>query len=130
MSKQIALLLGLGVFLMAATAAHAVVPANLICKDKKLKETGKKSLKLLKAFGKNIKRSDEAKLGFDVSKADSKFSKGFSKAETKGDGTTLRGCDTVGDAGAIELKVDAFVLQIIEQLSPSGAFLDGTESAF
>jgi hypothetical protein len=58
---------------------------------------------LLKAYGKNIKKPNPAKLASDISKAQSKFTKGFVKAESKG------GCVTTGDAATIEAKTDAFV---------------------
>jgi len=83
MIKRIALALGLGVFLMG-TAAYAGVPPDAICKDKKAKETGKKVLGKLKAFGKNQKAPNVSKLNSDLSKANSKFTKGFSKAEDPG----------------------------------------------
>lgn len=128
MVKKITLALGLGVFLMTGTAVYAAVAPEALCKDKMLKETGKKTLNLLKAFGKNIKRLDTEKLANDVSKAQSKFTKGFSRAEFKGDGTP-KGCESPGDPAAIELKVDTFVFQILNAIppSPSGAFIDGMD---
>jgi len=125
MIKRIALALGLGVFLMG-TAAYAGVPPDAICKDKKAKETGKKVLGKLKAFGKNQKAPNVSKLNSDLSKANSKFTKGFSKAEDPG------GCATNGDADDIEAKVDAFVQDVTDELlfgSPSGAFVDGTSGS-
>jgi hypothetical protein len=126
MVKRIALALGMGVFLMAGTAAYAGVAPADNCKDKKLKEAGKKSLNLLKAFGKNMKKPNLLGLGRDVSKALSKFTKGFTKAEFKGSGAT-QGCATNGDAQAIQDKVDAFVEDVLDEIdvSPSGAFVDG-----
>ena len=126
MVKRIALALGVGIFLMAGTAAYAGVPLAATCKDKKAKETGKKVLGKLKAFGKNQKAPNVSKLNSDLSKANSKFTKGFSKAEDPG------GCATNGDADDIEAKVDAFVQDVTDELlfgSPSGAFVDGTSGS-
>lgn len=119
MIRNLALALGLGMFLMAGISYAAVDPANA-CKDSKLKGTGKKAYDLLKAYGKNIKKNPDIKLGDNVSKAESKFTKGFSKAESKG------GCVTTADSGSIEDKVDAFVMDVINELSPSGAFIDAS----
>jgi len=123
MIRNLALALGIGMFLMAGTVYAGVDPAAL-CKEKKLKSTGKKAFDLLKSFGKNIKKPDAAKLASGISKADSKFTKGFVKAESKG------ACLTSGDSGAIEGKVDAFTLDVLCELdpgcSPSGAFLDAS----
>jgi hypothetical protein len=116
--------LAVGTLLLASASAQAGVDPQDACKDSKAKTTGKKASALLKAYGKNIKKSDPVKLSSSVSKAQSKFTKGFVKAEGKG------GCLTTGDSGAIELKVDAFVFDVIEEInppsSPSGAFLDVT----
>jgi hypothetical protein len=65
-------------------------------------------------------------LAADVSKAESKFTKGFTKAEDKAAGA----CPTSGDSGSIESKVNAFVLDVIAELgSPSGAFIGSATSA-
>ena len=88
---------------VAGSPAHGATDAAATCKEAKAKVAGKKAFDLVKAFGKNLKKPDAAKLDADVSKALSKFAKGFSKAESKG------GCRTSGDWEAIEAKVDAFV---------------------
>jgi hypothetical protein len=125
MIKHLALALGLGVFLLSGSVALAATDPADACKDTKLKTTGKKAADVLKALGKNIKKPDVAKLNGSISKAQSKMTKGFVKAESKG------GCDTTGDVGAIESKVDAFALDVIGELSPSpsGAFLDAPAGA-
>jgi hypothetical protein len=119
--------LAVGTFLLAGASAQAGVDPQDACKDSKAKTTGKKAADLLKAYGKNIKKSDPTKLSASVSKAQSKFTKGFNKAESKS------GCQTTGDSGAIELKVDAFVFDVVEEInpqsSPSGGFLDVTGGA-
>jgi hypothetical protein len=117
MIKAFAGALGLGIFLVASTAAYAGVDPGDNCKDKKLKEMGKKSLNLLKAFGKNAKKPNLAGLNKDVSKALSKFTKGFTKAEFKGNGS-LQGCDTTGDVSAIQTKVDTYVEDVLDELTP------------
>jgi len=109
----------LGAFLVAG-AAQAGVDAKALCKEKKAKETGKKASGLMKAFGKNIKVPNPAKLASDVAKAQSKFTKGFEKAEEKG------GCATSGDSGAIEAKVDAHVFDMVANIAPRCG--DGVEA--
>ena len=122
MIRNLALALGLGMFLMAGISYAGVLPENK-CKDSKLKGTGKKAYDLLKAFGKNIKKNPDTKLDDNISKAESKFTKAFTKAEDK------EGCLTTADSGTIELKVDAFVMDVIDELaSPSGAFIDASHS--
>ncbi len=119
-----------------ATAAHAGVAPADTCKDKKGKETGKKVLGLLKGFGKNIKVTNLGKLASDLSKAQSKFTKGFTKAEFTGSGQS-KGCETIEDADEIEAKVDVLVFEAIATFNPvcgdnikgSGEACDGTDDA-
>jgi hypothetical protein len=120
-TRKLVLAIAMGVFLLAGTA-NAGVPPAAVCKDKKLKATGKKVKSLAKAFGKNIKVPNVTKLGSDISKAQSKFSKAFTKAEFTGAGAS-RGCDTIEDSDAIEAKVDELVLDGITLLEsgPSSA---------
>jgi hypothetical protein len=98
---------------LTASAAFAGSDPAAACKSAKAKAAGKKAGSLLKAAGKNIKKPNPLKLGADVSKAQSKFSKSFTKAEGKG------GCETTGDVGAIEAKVDAFVDDAIGDIAPA-----------
>jgi hypothetical protein len=85
------------------SSAHAGVDPRVACKEKKAKATAKKAADLLKAFGKNEKKPNPTKLAVDISKAQSKFTKSFIKAEN------ASGCLTSGDADGIGSKVDAFV---------------------
>jgi hypothetical protein len=84
--------IAVGVFMIGGSNLYAGVDPGDLCKEKKAKAAGKKAFDLLKAFGKNIKKPNGAKLDQDVSKAQSKFTKGFDKAESKD------GCQTTGDA--------------------------------
>jgi hypothetical protein len=99
--------------LLFAGAAQEGVAADALCKQKKAKATGKKASDILKAFGKNVKKSNADKLAADVSKAESKFTKAFTKAESSGT------CATSGDSGAIEDKVNALAAQVIEDVGPT-----------
>ena len=108
-TRALVLALGLGAFLMGGPA-HAATDPAAACKDTKAKTTGKKASALLKAYGKNIKKPDPAKLAGSISKAQSKMTKGFVKAESKG------GCATTGDVGAIEAKTDGFAASCIEDI--------------
>jgi len=65
---------------------------------------------LLKTFMNNEKRPSSDKLAKQISKAESKFTKAFTKAELKG------GCVTSGDSAAIEAEVDGFVATVLRQL--------------
>jgi len=93
------------------TMASAGVDAADACKEAKAKAAGKKVASLLKALGKNVRKTDPARLGQDVSKAQSKLTKAFAGAEAKG------GCLTTGDVAAIEAKVDAFAVSAAGDLS-------------
>jgi cysteine-rich repeat protein len=97
----------------AALAMVAVVHLPAAAQDKcagsKLTATGKKcSAKLnciAKAAGKGV-----AVDGTCLGKAETKFASSFTKAEGKG------GCNTLGDAAAIEAKVDAHVADVRAEL--------------
>jgi hypothetical protein len=106
------LTVGLTVCLHAGPQATAGTDPADACKDAKAKATGKKAADLLKAFGKNLKKADPAKLTSAVSKAQSKLTKAFGNAEAK------TGCLTTGDVGMLESKVDAFVTDTIAQFTP------------
>ena len=100
--RTFGLLASLAVFSVAVPVRAGTDPGAR-CKDAKAKAAGKKASALLKAVGKNEKKQNLAKLAQDVSKAQSKFTKSFAKAESKG------GCLTTADAATMEAKVDAFV---------------------
>ena len=112
MIRNLAMALGVGLFLIAGTV-HAGVDPVALCKEKKLKSTGKEAFDLLKSFPHNTQPPEGAKLA-----------SGISKAESKG------ACLTSGDSGDIQVKVDAFTLDVLCELdpdcSPSGAFLDAS----
>jgi len=112
--RAFGLVVVLGSFSIAG-AAHAGAMPGAQCKDAKGKATGKKSLDLLKSFGKNVKQPNVGKLGTDISKAESRFTKGFTQAEAMG------GCATTGDADPIEVKVETFVADILADLSPAAS---------
>jgi hypothetical protein len=95
--------------LVAVSAEGGVEPADS-CKDAKAKAVGKKTADVLTAYGKNLKKFDPAKLAAGVSKAQSKLTKAFVKAEGKG------GCATTGDTAVLESKVDAMSFAIMEDV--------------
>jgi hypothetical protein len=109
----------LAVFLLTLVASpvHAAGGPAAACTEAKARAAGKKAAALLKAYGKNIKKPEPAKLAASISKAQSKMTKGFLKAEGKG------GCATTGDVDGIEAKTDAFVVTYICPISSCG---DGT----
>jgi plastocyanin len=83
------------------------------CASSKLKAAGVKAMaKLLcnvKAATKSIPVDPDC-----LAKAGANLSKAFAKAEKKG------GCMTTGDAGTVELAVDALVAQVVSQLTGGG----------
>jgi hypothetical protein len=82
------------------------------CKAAKASAAGKKAAALLQAIGRNLKSPNASKLSFEVSKAQSKFTKAFTSAEARG------GCSTVDDAAAVEAKVDALVANVVADVAP------------
>ncbi len=114
MVRSLTIFIGVAFLALAGSLAHAGTDPAASCTSSKAKAAGMKASGLLKAFGKNIKKPAPAKLGQSVSKAQSKFTKAFSKAEAKG------GCPTLGDTGAIEAKVDAFVSDAVSEVDPPG----------
>jgi hypothetical protein len=102
-------------FLLAAGGASAQVPLTAKCSAAKLKCANGKATGLLgchnKAEGKDLPVDPAC-----ISKVDTKFSlplKGcMEKAESKPP------CATTGDAGSLEAKVDAFVLDVVTELDP------------
>jgi len=87
-----------------------------LCKGAKAKATGKKALALLKAFGKNGKTPNPGALTSNISKAQSKFTKGFTKAEFTSAGVS-KGCEPIEDADEIEVKADSFVADVLDDLA-------------
>jgi len=100
-----------GVFLGASSPLHAAVD-GLKCREAKARGAGKEVFDFLKAHGKNGKKRNDVKLSSDISKAESKFAKSFSKAESKGE------CVTSGDANDVEAHVTAFTLDAIDEICP------------
>jgi hypothetical protein len=118
MAKKLLGILAIALLTLGGTAAYAGVAPSSLCKDKKAKATGAKALGVLKAFGANQKTPNLGKLASDISKAQSKFTKGFTKAEFSGSGAS-KGCDIIEDADDIEAKVDALVADVLDELSPT-----------
>jgi hypothetical protein len=109
-----------GALAAAGMPAQAGSDPEALCESAKAKASGKKAADLLKAFGKNAKTADVAKLAAGISKAQSKFTKAFLKEDSKG------GCSATGDAEAIESTVDSFVAQVFELLTPTTSTLATT----
>ena len=109
------------VLLGVQAVAAGTNPADA-CKNAKAKAAGKKAADLLKAFGKNVKKVDPTKLSAGVSKAQSKLTKAFTKAESRG------GCETTGDATVIEAKVDAFAADVLAEVTDVGSSTTTTPS--
>ena len=112
--RHLAVVLALSLLSVAVTprGARAGVAPDARCKDKKAVATGVAGLGTLKAFTANTKTPNVAKLAADLSKARSKLTKGFTKAEFNPQGVA-QGCETTGDVAALQTDVDAFVDDII-----------------
>ena len=78
------------------------------CKEAKVRAAGKKAAALLKAFARNSVKPDDTVLGLSLSKAGSRLTRAFTRAEAKG------GCQTTGDASKLDATVDAFAASGIE----------------
>ncbi len=88
-----------------------------ICKDKKSNYLGKHTLAIAKAFGQNAKSPNSGRLTSDISRAKSKLTRRFTKAEFSGSGVS-RDCFTTGDAGPLGDKVDILVEDALDELEP------------
>ena len=97
MVKTIGLALGLGAFLLVGSVGSSYASPG--CQDDKLKATGKKAFKILKAHSKNVKKPNPGKLASSISKAQSRFEKACTKALTK-----APPCPVAGDA---EISLDS-----------------------
>jgi hypothetical protein len=97
--------------ILGSDARAGIDPAT-ICKDRKLTASARQTQALSRAFGRNLKIPNSAKLAADVSKASSRLTKDFSAAES------ASSCLTTGDAAAIEAKDEALVADVLEEISP------------
>jgi hypothetical protein len=85
-------------------------PAPSKCTSAKFKEAGKKAAGKTKCRSKAVGKG-EAVDAACLTKAEGKFSAGWTKAEGKGD------CATTGDVATIEAKVDAFLADLVTELT-------------
>ena len=108
--KRLVLAIGIAAFVLGGPIAHASVDPGDLCKEKKDKAAGKKAFDILKAFGKNTKVPNDPKLAQDISKAQSKFTKGFQKADAAGP------CPYPGDEAVVEPVVDDSVADVISTI--------------
>jgi hypothetical protein len=99
-------------FVTDVVAALRPVSDGSTCAGSKIKAESAAAFSLLKAHAKYKKKPDDAMLDADVSKANTKLSGLFQKAEKKGS------CLTTGDADAIQRLVDAFVARTAASLYP------------
>ncbi len=105
-----------------APPVYAGVDAAASCKDAKAKAAGKQAGDMLKALGKNVKDPDPVKLAQSLSKAESKITKAFTKAEGKG------GCVTLNDVDDIKGGVEDFVADVNDTVNPPGPQPDESAS--
>lgn len=122
MVNRLSLGMALYALFVVSLTAHAGVAPDLKCKEAKAKAAGLKAASLLTAFMSNNKKPNADKLAKIVAKAQSNFTKAFTKAESKG------GCVTSDDSLAIEAEVDGFVAAVINGLCPPGSTTTTTTS--
>jgi len=96
----------------ASVTASAATPSK--CSSAKLRATSKKASTRAKCYAKAVAKGQMVD-GDCLSKASSKFSAGFTRAESKGDCRAPN-----GDAPAIESKVDSFVDNVRNIVNSSG----------
>lgn len=115
-------LLGLSVLFAASPGPASAATPSQKCASSKTKEAGKKADGKLKCWSKEVTKPGG--LSACETKVESKFASKYAKAEAKG------GCAVTGDANAIEAKVDAFVDDVVTELtgSPAGALLGSTDA--
>ncbi len=92
---------------LTGSAARAGIDAAAICKDKKLTVAGRHTQALSRAFGRNFRASNSARLAVDISKADSRLTRDFAAAER------ASSCLTTGDADTIGAKDEALVADVL-----------------
>src|SRR5689334_12549099 len=109
--SRIGLLAAAALVLTAATADRAAAQAK--CQASKAKAAGKKAGAKAKCQSKAISKGDPVDPACST-KAETKFSSSFAKAEAKPP------CATTGDAAAIEGKVDAFIADLGTTLGGPG----------
>ena len=73
----------LGVFVVSGRPARAGVDPGDLCGETKAKAAKKKAFDLMKTFGTNTKKENPTRLGRDISRARSEFTRGFANAEIK-----------------------------------------------
>jgi hypothetical protein len=97
------------VLVSGAVPGRAATDEGAKCKDAKAKAAGKNAAELLRAVGRNRKHPSPVRLDHDVSKAQSKLTKAFTKADGTG------GCQTIDDAGDMRALIDAFVADVVAE---------------
>jgi len=80
------------------------------CAGAKIKAAGKKTAAVLSCYAKAVSKGTPLDSGC-IAKADGKLTSAFSKAEAKG------GCNTTGDAAAIETKIDSCTADVADDLT-------------
>ena len=107
MVRTHAVVLAFAALLVTSVPAHGGTDPAATCKSTKAKAAGKNAADALQAFGRNTRKPDVPRLSATLSKAASRLTKDFQKAESKG------GCATTGDVGPIAAKVDSFVDDVV-----------------
>ena len=107
MASRLVLASAVAAFLLAGLPSQADVIESVLCKEKKTKAAGNKTLEIMKALGKTAKKPNTARLVQDLSKAESRFTKVMMKAQASGI------CVSSADVPALEALIAASVMNII-----------------
>jgi hypothetical protein len=97
--------------------AEGGVPPDAVCKDKKGLAAGGYSRNLLRAFAVNRNTPNVTQLATNISMAQSRMSRRFTRAEFTMGGES-RGCETIGDVGAIRAAGDVYTNTVLCDLNP------------
>jgi hypothetical protein len=103
------------VLVLGVGAAQAAAPAA-VCEEKKIRGLGTYARDMLKAFGRNRKAPNASQLAREISRARSKITSTFTKAEFSSTGAS-RGCGTLEDVDEIQAKGDALFDDALDELA-------------
>ncbi len=111
------LLAAAGLVLLGPPPRLEAAEQAAVCQAKKGDAVGMYALDVLKAFGRNHRAPNIAGLAQDLSRAQARISKGFTRAEFNRYYGALD-CETTGDVGAMETKANTFVEDVLDEIPP------------
>lgn len=115
--RRLLLLLAAAFVLVEPPRPLRAAEPEAVCKAKKSKAVGTYALGVLKAFGRNTKTPNAGGLAQDLSRAQVNITKNFTRAEFSTYFGAL-GCETTGDVGAMEVKANTLVEDVLDEIPP------------